>query len=975
MVAKFQAVQAAHEILSDAQLKTKYDQERAKSNRVNTTFGPAETDPYNFRKPTARPAPSASQFPPPPRRTQTGSNARFTATNSRPPGPTAPGVEKFKAFTEATSQQWDRAKFEEAARADAVRGFQSMKSARAFPGQQMPPPQPARPPRAPTAPRTNAFDSTSPNDDQPPPGPGFPGMSRTANMRRSGFDPSSPSPGMDEQQAPSRASAYASYSRGERPQASNAYGYFPEGVTPQSPPSANKKSAGNPLRHVQSESGWDPPHPHRPDLERVSSKYANTSGERTTLGRDPGHSTGVRTSSSRGLGRSASVRTSPVERHWDETHGQTQPGRPHSHHGPPRNHSSSPKLRPSGVPIIDYSSSSSESSEDGRRSFAPRRPRVYTSNSEQHGYRPFSEDDPALTGQFPSNNYTKIVEDNNKSSQYNFPPPIDGPVRRPFSNMASPENARPSMNGNGLHPDDGIPKYDTLRSFSQPIPSSARARKHTQTAAQCRGLPSWQLPSSVMPGPASPLKRYRMDSIPEERSSTLRSWLSDVPVLSDFEIYREPWKADNVSPNSQRRPPPEHIQSTDGASNLHSVSEENKNSKFTAADWEGKFGSGDEFLRPNIDTSDRDRRSPTRNIRPRARSTGKVKLNAQGHVQENVSPMPGMNGHNQPQAASGTTEARSGSDGDTQFVHNQEQPKSTAFQAGKFSADEWAEKLKEQMWSIPASDLNPRKPKSTRKQSKSVPRKQTTAAASAEEPFPPPNDTTSNTVPGDAMDIDGDSMENIPPKLDVDPEPNVKTPSTAPRTEGNADLNVNLEDLKHAAPFAPSATGLKDLDDLSNTLPFESRAAPSVDPTLNRTISSTARRLDLPKPPKTVIPPAEASLTQEAWETYIHNINTYLHDWNVFNIKMLDHFRTRQDQINVGMRNNWISSVGDGPSVEAFDAAGDSSLRAGFATYMAWLEDDARCRSWWDTANERHRECFEDLARVRETVKKAAGVV
>lgn len=883
VVAKFQAVQAAHEILSDAQLKTKYDQERAKSNRVNTTFGPAETDPYNFRKPTARPAPSASQFPPPPRRTQTGSNARFTATNSRPPGPTAPGVEKFKAFTEATSQQWDRAKFEEAARADAVRGFQSMKSARAFPGQQMPPPQPARPPRAPTAPRTNAFDSTSPNDDQPPPGPGFPGMSRTANMRRSGFDPSSPSPGMDEQQAPSRASAYASYSRGERPQASNAYGYFPEGVTPQSPPSANKKSAGNPLRHVQSESGWDPPHPHRPDLERVSSKYANTSGERTTLGRDPGHSTGVRTSSSRGLGRSASVRTSPVERHWDETHGQTQPGRPHSHHGPPRNHSSSPKLRPSGVPIIDYSSSSSESSEDGRRSFAPRRPRVYTSNSEQHGYRPFSEDDPALTGQFPSNNYTKIVEDNNKSSQYNFPPPIDGPVRRPFSNMASPENARPSMNGNGLHPDDGIP--------------------------------------------------------------------------------------------NQRRPPPEHIQSTDGASNLHSVSEENKNSKFTAADWEGKFGSGDEFLRPNIDTSDRDRRSPTRNIRPRARSTGKVKLNAQGHVQENVSPMPGMNGHNQPQAASGTTEARSGSDGDTQFVHNQEQPKSTAFQAGKFSADEWAEKLKEQMWSIPASDLNPRKPKSTRKQSKSVPRKQTTAAASAEEPFPPPNDTTSNTVPGDAMDIDGDSMENIPPKLDVDPEPNVKTPSTAPRTEGNADLNVNLEDLKHAAPFAPSATGLKDLDDLSNTLPFESRAAPSVDPTLNRTISSTARRLDLPKPPKTVIPPAEASLTQEAWETYIHNINTYLHDWNVFNIKMLDHFRTRQDQINVGMRNNWISSVGDGPSVEAFDAAGDSSLRAGFATYMAWLEDDARCRSWWDTANERHRECFEDLARVRETVKKAAGVV
>lgn len=92
---------------------------------------------------------------------------------------------------------------------------------------------------------------------------------------------------------------------------------------------------------------------------------------------------------------------------------------------------------------------------------------------------------------------------------------------------------------------------------------------------------------------------------------------------------------------------------------------------------------------------------------------------------------------------------------------------------------------------------------------------------------------------------------------------------------------------------------------------------------------------------------------------------------------MLDHFRTRQDQINVGMRNNWIDSMGDGPSVEAFDTASDPSLRAGFSTYMAWLEDDAKCRSWWDTANERHRECFENLARIRDIMKqqKTARVV
>jgi curved DNA-binding protein CbpA len=956
VLAKFQAVQAAHEILCDAQLKTKYDQERARLSRANTAFSPPETDPYNFRKPTARPPPSTSQFPPPPRRTQTTrdftatSNARFTPQNGRNPASATPGVDKFKAFTKAAPQQWDRAKFDDAARADAARGFQSMKG-KAFSGQQMPPP-PTRPPRAPTAPRTSAFESTAPKDDQQAQGPGFPGMSRTANMRKSGFDPSSPSPGMDEQHAPHRPSAYASYSRGERPQATNAQGYFQEGVGPQSPPLAHKKPAASPLRHVRSESAWDAPKPHRPDFERVSSRYANTPGEKTNL--------------NGGLGRSASVRTSPVEKDWDETDGRAYHGRPHSHHGPPRHRSSSPRPRPKGVPI-DYSSSSSDSSEEDKPHFESRpkaqarRPRVHTSSSEQHGYRPFSDDDPALTGQFPSNNYTKVVEEPN-GAHHAYPPPNNGPVRRPFSNMTSPESAHPTMNGNALHPDDGTPKYDPLRSFSQPM-HSARARTNTQTPAFRCSLSSWQVPSSVMPGLMSSPRWYRMDSIPEEKSSTLRAWLSDPPFLSDFELNREPWKADNVSPHSQRRPP-EQRQFADSASNPHSVSEELKSSKFTAADWEGKFGSGDEFLRPNIDTSDRDRRSPTRTNRPRARSTGRVKLNAQDHVQENTPPVPGTNGYSQ--AANG---AQSGSDGEFgQSVNAQEQPKSAAFQPGTFSADDWAAKLNEQKWSTLSSDLNSRRPKSSKTPSKSLPRKQGMNFASAEGNTLPSNNV--DVAPEDAMDVDGDSMENI--ASHVDPEDPLKDSTTVPPTDG---LKVNLDDLKQTAPFAPSATGLGDLNDLSNAIPFGSRAAPSVEPALNQTISSTARRLELPKPPKIVNPPAEDRITQEAWETYVRNINSYLHDWNVFNIKMLDHFRTRQDQINVGMRNNWINSVGDGPSIEAFDA-GDSSLRAGFTTYMAWLEDDARCRSWWDTANERHRECFETLARVRETVKqRVAGDV
>lgn len=451
---------------------------------------------------------------------------------------------------------------------------------------------------------------------------------------------------------------------------------------------------------------------------------------------------------------------------------------------------------------------------------------------------------------------------------------------------------------------------------------------------------------------------------------TLHDWLSDPPAMSEFELFREPWQADHVSLNSQRRAPAEQIHS---ASNHHSVSQENINSKFSAADWDGKFGSGNEFLRPIIDTSDRDRRSPSRTTRSRARSTGRVKLEDQVHVQDNVPPVPGLNARSYVDATNGTAEAQSGSDGEFQFVGTQEQPKAAVFQPGTFSADEWAEKFKEQKWMAPDPEPSAHRPKPQKKTSRSTPRKQDNTNESPESTYDfSPKFDMPPAATEDAMDIDGPSMENTPDdKTEAGHQP---APAT-PHDNGNRELNVDLEDLKKTVPFAPSGTGLKDLNELSSTLPFQSRPAASVDQSLNHTISSTARRLDLPKPPKVIMPPAEDSLTQESWEIYVHNINTYLHDWNVFNIKMLDHFRTRQDQINVGMRNNWISSVGDGPSVEVFDAAdGSDGLRAGFATYMAWLEDDARCRSWWDTANERHRECFENVARIRDKVKKAAGV-
>ena len=111
-MAKFQAVQAAHEILSDTQQKAKYDEGRAKlnkANNLNSAFN--DIDPYAFRKPapkTTKPN-TKTPFSAPPR--PRPGRFPFDTPSGRGKPPTASsGAEKLNAFTRPT-QQWDRAKF------------------------------------------------------------------------------------------------------------------------------------------------------------------------------------------------------------------------------------------------------------------------------------------------------------------------------------------------------------------------------------------------------------------------------------------------------------------------------------------------------------------------------------------------------------------------------------------------------------------------------------------------------------------------------------------------------------------------------------------------------------------------------------------------------------------------------------------------------------------------------------------------
>ncbi len=48
---------------------------------------------------------------------------------------------------------------------------------------------------------------------------------------------------------------------------------------------------------------------------------------------------------------------------------------------------------------------------------------------------------------------------------------------------------------------------------------------------------------------------------------------------------------------------------------------------------------------------------------------------------------------------------------------------------------------------------------------------------------------------------------------------------------------------------------------------------------------------------------------------------------------------------------------------------GDSEYNA----YMAALVEDEKVRKWWEVACDKHKECIDELGRVRVTMKKEEG--
>lgn len=772
-----------------------------------------------MRPPNPKPASAARQqfpFPPPPK--TPAQRPAFTTTNQKQ---ASSGADKFNAFTRGAPQTWDRSKYDEA-RAEAAKVFPNMR----------PPLSTQRGGRAPTAPKASPS-SEMPHVPNVPP-TSFPGLSRTASSRRTDYQ------GGDGQQVPPSAFSYVQGSR--RQQAPNPHINVQESYSMRSPPVSRARPSVSPLRHTRSSD-----HDMRYDLGgRPPSRYAGGGGERTDLHGD-------------GLHRSSSVRNSPIDDRGPFGRSSTR------YESIPRHRSASPGMRKAEeVHVDEYSSSSSEEEEELHMNARPKAtPRSRPTMRTGHSYSA-TVNNPGLTGQFPSTNYTRIVDE----SRYQYPPPeMKEPIRKPFPDMTSPDVEKPNM----FHDDHGgseRPKYAPFPKEPQVWPHKQNDRR-AQRGYSINGFPSWAVPSSVFPQQTPPRVPNRPTSVSIDERGFVQSW-NDRTNAHDSDASAQP----------------------------------NASSTFSAAEWHDKL-KADDIFRPD---NSQMRKSPSKTSRPGSK--------------------PAARGRAQSQAA----------EQDPPSEHANGADKSKPFPPGKLAED----------WHSRATAP----PKA--------------AGVSSDSDSEDSRDRYV-VVEEDAMDVDTPPTNgnHHPVSNGVKPSSNGINRSDKRRSSNGG---VNLSDFAQHAPFAP-ASGLGGMkDDLETHLPFESRAAKDVN--INRETLSNARVLNLPRPPKLITPPAEDRLDKTNFDHYVLNMQAYMREWNAFNAKMIEHFRSRQDRVCGTMSQNWISQIGDGPEAEILEKDDNSDKQAGYAAYMKWLKDDATCRDWWEEANQKHLHCLEDLGKTREAAKK-----
>jgi len=963
-------------------------------------------------RPNMPPRAPYTNFPPPPPRPQ-------PPTSNKSSYPTTPsgGANKYAKFPRAEDARWTSAKEDAQDRTNRFKAWERMNQGQKqnrYPVRPSPPNASTDFPYQTGREGSNYVPKEPPPKMRPgwekfqeanAGGPNLNRASSTRTPKKQGFAPGTP--GGDEPAA-RNASAYFHLKRGGRPNVVGAQPPFesPLGGSPQ------HLRKPDPLGRFKSHSGDEDPS--RGGADRISTPYATSGGEKTYFSssglgrsattREPPqwkewnappqagyrssspqtssgrhHSASPKMRSSAHRHRSASVSSTSSEdsvRMGDETdfHASSRnangahrfpapDARARAHHRQPYQpyvQADGDEAKGAGDGIPDVTTDTFDPTRD-----AWSQQRDANRDTSSYNHNTNRSDVPTQKPQKPEAYRTRqqqpCTEFPSSSSAWH-PDEVKHSLRKAGS-WQEKYQPKPSVNGssNGGNAD----KRTMYESRAQPIllaPSHKRAdawpfRSQEEPQSPPTVTPYWAIPSSVWP---KKLKVVPIDSRDpyQWKANTTQPAMDSANQMSNtsFTFATEKPPSSDMPPLSK---------------DFKSQSSENINTTFSPTDWSGKFtGNATQYFDPvsgNADHMTRGRVSPGRG-RPTSRT-------------------PLQEYYNQPPVSNQGT-----SQGDNPQVPP---PKAAAPppSAGKakFSADEWAQIFKEQKWAFPppppplspSRQTNSKRPKSPRKQSRSTNKRplvskpagvRATVDDSGEEPAG--NDTVSNaeslsshtSVNGTAMEID----ENLTPPMankrssdstEATPkQPSHHAPgSSVPPDDSSAQANqrdpsnLNLGNLKKVSPFVPGNEGLKDLGDLSNTLPFESRPAAS-------TNSLAPQRLALPNPPKA--PDIPEKLTQNAWERYLAQMRAYMFEWNRYNKKMLSHFLDRQRDVEDGLTPEWMSVVGEG-----------SGEKGGYGKLMQGIEEDFRVRAHWDVSWEKHRECLRGLGKVRERLLKTTKVV
>lgn len=964
-IAKFQAIQAAHEILCDAEQRQKYDVERRQRGFVSVSqtkftppfYGPGQSprkSPYPSRSPYATPFPPP---PPPPPRNSTYTSGASTAST------TPSGASRFAHFPKPPpTAQRPSAKDDAGSRANVFTAWQYMnpgtRSQSAF----------AKGAQRAQTPGGVGSDPASHRRSQSAwenvRAPGLGRSNTTRAPRKNGFDPATP--GADEPAVTGTAGYFTTHRR--EPQPSPLFREIPV---------SNPKQRASPDRSKSPERG---PFGRRSaedmrftaeGISRLRTPYNSTPGERTYV-------------TNESIRRSASTRDTayrPSPKSGTQPDQQTPERRETRHRSAspsPNTPMSSGKTRPqpSRASPDDHNSSMSSGNNGTSSSQSPAFD-LHSSSEESE-----EEDDSTSTDETePSRGeFSKQWKDSSNEAAADK---LDRP-------KAVPSSIWKMRDGRKLS-DDIRAEKSGVRDGQAETPSRDEndANKFRFSPSEWNGAFTsgndvfMNQPTGVKNGPARKGGTARPSSVRTRSSSQSaipiqRRNQSNTGKKASVNDINEPLVAPSVPSTSQQPISPQRNEKTftsdapipSGNASTSSAKFHKKPDfaplpgevKFSATQWAQTLKEPNWVLPPQRSSSP-EKRSKTVKSKNNNGRFASMPVPKQASVSEVVDESEVdevcLNGEIAGAGNAGSSAADLNDDENAMDIDIE--PSTPAPPAPPLSR---VQPTGSQTGRI-IEPLSTNKYSTSKEGSTGVPgvkRSQTAAATEQSHQRPPlANPVTSNN-----------NNTNSNTAAATDPQPN----------------SLNLGAFERVVPFQhPPNTGLSDLDPVARTLPFDSHAstinplkkespllqphhlpptprapAPPVTLLSSSSSSSVSTSTSSNKPPKvaTTINSSNSRLTQSSWTAYLTGMQNYLVAWNAFNRTMLSHFSARQAAVDHHMQTGWLGAAGEPSDPE----------KMGFEGYMRALREDEMVRAHWNSSCERHREVLERHGRLRDRVRR-----